>query len=69
MSAVGAVAAALFKFVVVDPSLAPLPGGGYGETFGPVSAIRIPIYAVCGAVVLAGLIFAGVGAMWGKRSD
>ena len=60
LSIVGLIAALLFHVAVVRPALTPLPGGGYGETFGPVSAIRTPVYVVCGALVLIGLAFAAI---------
>ena len=62
LSIVGLMAALFFHVAVVRPAFTLLPGGGYGETFGPVSSIRIPVYVVCGLIVIVGLAFAAVSA-------
>ncbi len=60
LSAAGTIAALVFKVAVVAPAYTPLPGGGYGETFGPVASIRVPVYVACGTLIVAGLAVTAV---------
>ena len=70
ISAAGAVAALLFRLLVVGPAYTPLPDGSYGEMFGPVSFARIPVYVACGLLIVAGLarIAAGTVARGGSSN-
>jgi len=44
-------------------AMRPLPGGGYGEGFGPVSVIRWPMYLASIAIIVGGILFL-VRTMW-----
>ena len=44
-----------FKLFVVDPTFTKLPNGNYGEAYGYVSFLRLPVYVMCGLVILIGL--------------
>lgn len=55
----GVVCFALFKAFFVNPTHLPAPNG---ELYGPVSFFRIPIYLLCAANVLIGILI--VAAFW-----
>jgi hypothetical protein len=54
--ALGVVGIVLFKLFVVNPAFQKLPNGNYGELYGPVSWLRIPVYVLLLAVILFGVI-------------
>jgi hypothetical protein len=62
LSLCGTVAEWLFKSTVVAPAFTPLQDGGYGELFGPVSLVRLPVYALCGGCIAIGAACIGLGA-------
>lgn len=51
----GLVTAVLFKLLVVHPAYTLTPDGRYGEWYGPVAYLRVPVYAACGLLFAAGL--------------
>ena len=55
LAAAGVGAGLLFKWSVVDPAYTPLPDGHFGELYGPVSFIRLPVYFLCAYLVAAGV--------------
>jgi hypothetical protein len=45
-----------FQLVIVNPAFRQNEAGEYPETFGPVSYFRFPVYFLCLAVLVVGLI-------------
>jgi hypothetical protein len=60
----GLVCLVLFKRFFVDPAFTPLPNGGFGELYGPVSFFRIPVYGLCILQSLLGCLI--LAAFWGR---
>jgi hypothetical protein len=57
LSVSGFLFGAAFYFLIAAPSKVQLPNGNYGEMYGPVSFFEIPVYIICGIIVLLGVYF------------
>jgi hypothetical protein len=55
IASAGLVFAASYRFILLPLYIKPLPNGGYGEAYGPVTGMASLIYFICALLAIFGI--------------